>query len=199
MSTTPSAETRPASRPIKRPYFAWGIVALAALAVPAFGLLLAFTRFVTRGPSMEPLLPDGAQFIVLRRAIAGDPEPGDVVVVSAPDGIPVAKRVVAVGGQTVELRASVLVVDGRVISEDVECPPGSNENDESRCRRERLGEREWVTIESTYSIPDHLPAFQVPDGHVYVLGDHRDRSNDSRNPTFGPIPMSSVVGTVLGH
>ena len=38
---------------------------------------------------------------------------------------------------------------------------------------------------------------RVPEGHVFVLGDHRDESNDSRNPLVGPIPVSRIKGKAL--
>ncbi len=37
----------------------------------------------------------------------------------------------------------------------------------------------------------------VPEGHVFVRGDHRDRSNDSTNPRIGPVPISRVKGRAL--
>jgi signal peptidase I len=37
----------------------------------------------------------------------------------------------------------------------------------------------------------------IPEGHIYVLGDHRDSSNDSRNPAVGAIPVTRVKGRAL--
>jgi signal peptidase I len=37
----------------------------------------------------------------------------------------------------------------------------------------------------------------VPPGHIYVLGDHRDHSNDSRNPMMGAIPINRIKGRAL--
>lgn len=173
-------------------------MALGALAAAYSVTLKAYSA---DGPSMEPALGGGDRFFILRSLWAGDPEPGDVVVVQSPaDGLEIIKRVIAVGGQTVEITNGRLRVDGRVIGEPVECPPGasSDPQDELLCTRERLGSREWITVESSFSIPATMDAVAVPDGRLFVMGDHRDRSNDSRNPRIGTLAVSAVRGVVIG-
>lgn len=128
---------------------------------------------VTRvaGTSMRPALVAGDVLLVDRTGLL-DVRTGDVVVLRDPtDGGPTVKRVVATGGQTVELDDAVLVVDGVARDE-----PGI---DRSR-------------IDGTWFGP-----VRVPPGAVFVLGDDRRTSIDSR--TFGSVPLADVTGRVVAH
>lgn len=85
------------------------------------------------------------------------------------------KRAVAVGGDTVELREDVLYVNGAAVSEPYAVHRG-------RCLREQ-----WRR-ETTHVI-------RVPAGHIFVLGDNRDDSADSRY--WGTVPEENVIGEPL--
>jgi signal peptidase I len=107
----------------------------------------------------------------------GTPDVGDIVVFERPRGAPddellLVKRVVAEGGQTVEVRDGEVWVDGRAVAEPY-LPSGTT-------TEEPCGPRGPI---------------DVPPGSLFVLGDARDRSLDSR--CFGPVPASSVVGSVV--
>ncbi|HTK43960.1 MAG TPA: signal peptidase I [Patescibacteria group bacterium] len=105
-------------------------------------------------------------------------ERGDIVVFHAPAGfqpandVPFIKRVIGLPGDTVEIR------DGSVYVNDV-----------------RLAE-EYVFADGadvgTEPAPDGSTTWHVPEGMLFVLGDHRPASEDSR--VFGPIQISSVLG-----
>jgi signal peptidase I len=78
------------------------------------------------------------------------------------------------------------------------CDPERHVSVEPDCRviEEQVGERRWQTsrsLDARYGT--HLEPVEVPPGHVFVMGDHRDRSNDSR--VFGPVPVERVRGRVL--
>jgi signal peptidase I len=121
--------------------------------------------------SMEPALPKGSTVLMFKPGPALGPlRAGDLVVFTSPeDGNPAVKRAIAFAGQTVGIEDSVLVVDGVPQAE-----PGI---DHSR-------------IDGTYFGPVTVPA-----GHVFVLGDNRAGSIDSR--IYGSVPLESLQATVL--
>jgi signal peptidase I len=120
--------------------------------------------------SMEPAVAQGSSVLMFKPGEAlGGVVPRALVVFAHPsDGSLTLKRVVATAGQTVAIEDAVLVVDGDAVDE-----PGI---DLSR-------------IDATYFGPVTVPA-----GHVFVLGDNRGVSIDSRD--FGTIPVSSIRATV---
>lgn len=143
---------------------------LAVASVVALRLWVAEPLLVG-SDSMEPTLPEGGLVLLLK---SGSPEeravPGSLVVFAGPeDGRTTVKRVVAAGGQTVAIEDSVLVVDGVPVPEPFV--------DHSR-------------IDGTWFGP-----VTVPPEHVFVLGDNRSPSVDSRD--YGSVPVAVVEATVL--
>nr|WP_276608372.1 signal peptidase I [Arthrobacter crystallopoietes] len=127
---------------------------------------------VVDSDSMEPTLNPGSLVFVFKAApqLSGI-HPGDVVVFQSPeDNSTVIKRVVAMGNQTVEVRDAVLFVDGVAPDEPFV---------------------DYKSIDGT-----HFSLRHVPPGEVFVMGDNRERSIDSRD--FGTLPLSSLQGLVLG-
>ena len=164
---------------------------------------------------MEPSLVSGQRLLVLRAAYGlsvpgrseavamwSTPAPGDVVVVESPaDGLDLVKRVIGVEGDVVAVRRGVIYRNGAPIEQlDIgPCDPQRHRDLDLGCHVfvERLGRRSWRTSRSIVhrGVIEDLAPMEVPPGHVFVMGDHRDRSNDSRS--FGPIPVHHLRGKVL--
>lgn len=142
------------------------IALLIAVLVRAF----VIERFLVDGPSMEPTLWDSQSLLVNKLAYKfSPPTRGDVVVFRYPldPTRDYVKRCVAVGGDTVEMRLGRLYVNGLLKEEPYVGFPG-------------LFEMKSVT---------------VPEDCIFVLGDHRTNSEDSR--MFGPVKLSLVKGKAV--
>lgn len=143
--------------------------------VVAFSLLLALLirAFVMQvvvvdGPSMEPTLLSGQRLIINKLVYRfRTPATGDIIVFGYPrdPSRDFVKRVIAAGGQTVEIRAGVVYVDGKALSEP------------------------YVH----YPSHDNFPRIRVPKGTLFVLGDNRANSDDSRSDV-GMVPLRNVKG-----
>jgi signal peptidase I len=120
--------------------------------------------------SMTPAIATGDLLLIQRWG--GSPDRRDVVVLPDPQtGERLVKRVVAVGGDRVGLEDGVLVVDGEPVCEAAIDP---------------------ALLDGVYFGP-----VEVPPGQVFVLGDNRDASIDSRH--FGTIAVAEVEGQVLAR
>lgn len=153
---------------------------LQALVAALVLLILIFT-FIGRiigvsGSSMVPTLHNGD--MLLLQSIGYTPKQGDVVVLTkefdAADG-PIVKRVIATGGQHVQINyaAGTVTVDGVVLDE-----PYINEPMDPP-----LGE----------SLTDVV----VPEGSIFVMGDNRNHSSDSRDVTLGTVDERYVLGRAI--
>jgi signal peptidase I len=173
----------------------WVIVVAGALLVAIIIKTFLFQAFYIPSPSMEPTLKVGDRVLVNKLSYnLHDVHRTDIVVFERPstdvrtvegcDGNPVTitppksveavhdliKRVVAVGGETVESRAGHLFINGQPLAEPY------------------LGPNVVTPPFDTFS----SPCIRVPKGDVFVLGDNR--TNSSASNRFGPIPESLIVG-----
>ena len=139
--------------------------------------MLVFRVIVVSGPSMMQTLQNGDCIILLSSVFYGEPKYGDVVVISKQaykDGEPIIKRVIATEGQEVDIDFSsgIVYVDGVALDEPYVNTP--------------TNEFEGVDFPRT-----------VGPGCVFVLGDNRNLSKDSRSSEIGMIDKREILGKAL--
>lgn len=171
--------------------------------------------FEIEGPSMEPTLLDGDRIVVAKYPFGlflpfdneavltwGAPDRGDVVIVQSPlDEEAIVKRVIGLEGDTVEVRDSVVYRNGQPLgAKDLgPCAVAEQRDIDPYCHvyEEKIDGERHKTSSSNLRRDRNIPATLVPKGHVFVMGDHRDHSNDSTNPALGPVPISRIKGRAL--
>ena len=152
------------------------------LAVVTLTFVFLMRMVSVKGPSMTSTLLDGDRLTLLSNTIYTEPKAGDVVVAAVPtyeNGEALVKRVIATGGQTVDIQYDALgvatvYVDGQALDE-----PYINET---------MYRAAYGTIEFPVT---------VPEGSVFVMGDNRNHSADSRYPPIGIFDQRYVLGKVL--
>ncbi len=113
-------------------------------------------------------------------------EQGDIVVVRTPMDahVPYVKRVIATGGQTVEIRDKVVYVNGEPVPE---YEGVVHQDNRIYPRNVRM-----AGFPPAIGNRDNWGPYTVPDEHLFLMGDNRDASFDSRY--FGPVPENQVIG-----
>ncbi len=140
--------------------------------LPALIIVLVINMFLAQatrveGQSMEPNLHNNERLIIEKVSYyVHPPERGDIIVLRLPNrrSDPLIKRIIGLPGETVEITDGSVYINGELLDE-----PYLNQN--------------------TYQ---GMPPRVVPDNEVFVLGDNRGFSNDSR--AFGFVPFSDIVG-----
>lgn len=138
--------------------------------------MLLFRIVVVVGPSMYDTLVDGDRLILLSNVFYREPEQGDVIVASKKSfgGECIVKRVIATEGQVVDIDfdSGIVYVDGLALDEE-------------------------YAYTSTTRPEGMLFPLTVEEGHVFVLGDNRDDSKDSRDPSIGQVDEREILGKVI--
>ena len=161
--------------------------ALAVLGCAVFLRQVVFDVVRVRTGSMEPAIREGAVVLTARLA---EPEVGDVVAVDLGDGLVHVKRLVARGPGEVELSEGRLYVHGEAAWSE-EAPLVWIDG---QCReRVEAGVQEGDRV--VVRAGDHERT-ELAAGELWLLGDSRHRSHDSRQ--WGPVHADSVVGVVAG-
>ena len=241
VTLTDTADGRAVKKPVD-----WGseirqiiVLVLAVLAVHSF----VAKPFFIPSESMLPTLLTGDRLIVSKfpygysylspslrilpkidgRLFGSLPERGDIAVIKAPRSHDdLIKRVIGLPGDTVELRAGQLYLNGTAVPKMAEAPteivasenttcngPMTAQYQVTRpdgvvvCRYPRFREtlpngRSYDTLDLGETTQDSYGPEIVPEGHIFLMGDNRDNSEDSRFPAIiggvGMLPVENIVG-----
>lgn len=151
-----------------------------ALVGSVLAVVLVFTFLIrligVDGHSMVPTLQNGDRLLVLSSLLDHDYEYGDIVVLREESFLeePIVKRVIATEGQTVDIdfEAGIVYVDGEALDE-----PYINE--------------------PTYMEEGTEFPLTVPEGCIFVMGDNRNHSSDSRDSRLGTVDTRCVLGKAV--
>ena len=151
-----------------------------ALVCSVLTVVLLFT-FVARligvdGHSMVPTLQNGDRLLVVSPMLTDDYRRGDIVVLRKQSFLsePIVKRVIATGGETVDIDFSTgtVYVDGEALEEP-------------------------YIAELTFEQEGMQFPLTVPEGSVFVMGDNRNHSNDSRDYRLGTVDQRYIIGKAV--
>lgn len=149
----------------------WFDALVFALTLVLLVLLILVRTVNVDGISMENTLLDGEQLMV--RSVAYTPKQGDIVVVDGYTnyGAPLVKRVIGVGGDTVDIDfdAGEVYVNGEELDEP------------------------YISAPTTRAFDVKFPV-EVPEGYVFLMGDNRPQSKDSRHTEIGFIDERDILG-----
>jgi signal peptidase I len=167
--------TPPAKKRKMNPLLEWLIVVAVAITSALLVRAYVVQQFAVEGESMLSTLENGDRVLVNRLSYRlHNPRRGDVVVLkrfdAASEERDLIKRVIGLPGEEVEVRSCTVFIDGRQLVE-----PYID-----------------AAIQARDGCGDSYPKKVVPEGTVFVLGDHRGRSSDSR--LFGPIADDLLIG-----
>ena len=160
----------------RREVYEW----IQALVCSVLTVVLLFTFGVrligVDGHSMVPTLQHGDRLLVLNSALCGGYERGDIVVLRKESFLPtpIVKRVIATGGQVV----------------DVDFSSGSVFVDGQRLQEDYVNERTYRNDGTEFPLT-------VPEGSVFVMGDNRNHSNDSRDARLGTVDARYIIGRAV--
>ena len=148
----------------------WVVMVIIAIFFSLTIRSFLYEPFDVIGPSMQPTLQSG-DFVIVNKWIYQFQQPnrGDVVVFHALEEKDYIKRVIALPGERVAMEKGKLKINGKVMSESY-LPPTTKTDD--------------------------FPEQTVPAGKLFVMGDNRQNSRDSRDPDLGAISMNELVGRV---
>ena len=147
------------------------------LAIVMIVFVFLFRIVVVSGSSMYSTLWNGDWLLVTGSVLYKDPQPGDIIVASKDlfnFGEPIIKRVIATEGQTVDIDfdTGIVYVDGVALQENYTYTP--------------TNVQEGIVFPIT-----------IADGCIFAMGDNRNNSRDSRDPSIGMIDTREILGKAI--
>ena len=150
---------------------------LSAVFVLLIIMSLVFRQVTVDGDSMNDTLQNEDRLLVA--CLGYEPKCGDIVIVTHGEHLPepIVKRVIATAGQTLEIDYNTgdVIVDGVLLKENY------------------IKGVTRATIES-WNFPR-----VIPEGYVFVMGDNRENSRDSRSSSVGLIPVENIIGKAFAR
>ncbi|MBD9208379.1 MAG: signal peptidase I [Clostridiales bacterium] len=173
---------------VKADIYDWIEVFVSALAIVVIMLSFVLRIATVKGHSMERTLSD-SQVVVMSNMFY-TPAQGDIIVIQQNGGYfetPIVKRVIATGGQTlsIDFEKWEVKVDGNVV----------DESSYVYFRNTSMDVEEYYSVYDAYL--DTNGVMTVPEGYLFVMGDNRNESSDSRSIYVGFVRESEVLGKVI--
>lgn len=168
------------TRKEKNELWEWIKALVIAFIIAVLIRYILFTPIVVDGDSMMPTLKDGDRMIVNKIGYTiGEPDRFDIVVFHAPEGKDYIKRVIGLPGDTIEYKDDQLYINGKAYDE-----PYLDEY------KSQLTEG---TLTQDFTLQEIDPTLEViPEGYVFVMGDNRRYSKDSRH--IGIVSQDELIG-----
>jgi signal peptidase I len=164
----------------KNELWEWTKALLIAVGLAAIIRYFLFAPIVVDGLSMSPTLDNGDRMIVNKISYnLGKPDRFDIVVFHAPEKKDYIKRVIGLPGDKIEYKDDTLYINGKPYEE-----PYLDE------KKQKLANGKQLTED--FTLEEKTGKETVPEGHLFVMGDNRQFSKDSRH--IGTIPIEEVIG-----
>ncbi|QBP42466.1 signal peptidase I [Paenisporosarcina antarctica] len=165
----------------KNEFWEWTKALLVAFALAGLIRYFLFTPIVVDGESMIPTLKDGDRMIVNKIGYyIGEPNRYDIVVFHAPENKDYIKRIIGLPGDHVAYKNDQLYINGEPLDEPY-----------LKSHKEDLSEGEGTFTED-FTLEESTEKTIIPEGYVFVMGDNRRNSKDSR--IIGLISMDEMIG-----
>lgn len=164
----------------KNELWEWTKALLIAFALAAFIRYVLFTPIVVDGESMMPTLVSGDRMVVNKVSYKiSDIHYEDILVFHAPEKKDYIKRVIGLPGDTLEYKNDILYRNGKQV-------------DEPYLKEFKAAILDGGTLTEDFKLEVYIGKEKIPDGYIFVMGDNRRNSKDSRH--IGVVSETKILG-----